>query len=189
MLFNEPEVLSALERAEAALAERTTVIAAHERTRTGRTRIAKEFPRQQIVHDLSEEEKVCPHDGTRLERFGEEVSERYGYQKARIWVEQHVRPEVQLPVLPGGGTDRSGAGKSVAEGQCGRLAPGPSGGQQVRRWDPDLPHLWSTGAAGADVKPEHRRYLGQCCRRRGCRQLPRATVERGVAGRPVRADG
>jgi transposase len=97
MLFNEPEVLSALERAEAALAQRTTVIAAHERTRTGRTRIAKEFPRQQIVHDLPEQEKVCLHDGTRLERFGEEISERYGYQKARIWVEQHVRPKYSCP--------------------------------------------------------------------------------------------
>jgi transposase len=97
MLFNEPEVLSALEAAEAALAQRTTVIAAHERKRTGRTRIAKEFPRQEIVHDLTEEEKVCPHDGTRLERFGEEVSERYGYQKARIWVEQHVRPKYSCP--------------------------------------------------------------------------------------------
>jgi transposase len=97
MLFNEPEVLSALEAAEAALAQRTTVIAAHERKRTGRTRIAKEFPRPEIVHDLTEEEKVCPHDGTRLERFGEEVSERYGYQKARIWVEQHVRPKYSCP--------------------------------------------------------------------------------------------
>ena len=97
MLFNEPEVLSALEAAEAALAQRTTVIAAHERKRTGRTRIAKEFPRQEIVHDLTEQEKVCPHDGTRLERFGEEVSERYGYQRARIWVEQHVRPKYSCP--------------------------------------------------------------------------------------------
>ena len=97
MLFNEPEVLSALEAAEAALAQRTTVIAAHERKRTGRTRIGKEFPRQEIVHDLPEEEKICPHDGTRLERFGEEVSERYGYQKARIWVEQHVRPKYSCP--------------------------------------------------------------------------------------------
>lgn len=97
MLFNEPEVLSALEAAEAALAQRTTVIAAHERKRTGRTRIPKEFPRQDIVHDLTDEEKVCAHDGTRLERFGEEVSERYGYQKARIWVERHVRPKYSCP--------------------------------------------------------------------------------------------
>jgi transposase len=97
MLFNEPEVLSALERAEAALAQRTTVIPAHERKRTGRTRIAKEFPRREIVHDLTDEEKVCPHDGTTLERFGEEVSERYGYQRARIWVEQHVRPKYSCP--------------------------------------------------------------------------------------------
>jgi transposase len=97
MLFNEPEVLAALEAAEAALAQRTTVIPAHQRKRTGRTRISKEFPRQDIVHDLTEQEKVCAQDGTRLERFGEEVSERYGYQKARIWVERHVRPKYSCP--------------------------------------------------------------------------------------------
>lgn len=97
MLFNEPEVLSALEAAEAALAQRTSVVPAHERKRTGRTRIGKEFPRQDIVHDLPDEQKICPHDGTRLERFGEEVSERYGYQKARIWVERHVRPKYSCP--------------------------------------------------------------------------------------------
>jgi transposase len=97
MLFNEPEVLAALEAAEAALAQRTTPIVAHERKRTGRTVIPKEFPRQEIVHDLPEAEKVCAHDGTALERFGEEVSERYGYQKARIWVERHIRPKYACP--------------------------------------------------------------------------------------------
>ncbi|HEY6454516.1 MAG TPA: IS66 family transposase [Steroidobacteraceae bacterium] len=97
MLFNEPEVLAALEAAEAALAQRTTPIAAHERKRTGRTVIPKEFPRQDIVHDVAQEQKICPHDGTALERFGEEVSERYGYQKARIWVERHIRPKYACP--------------------------------------------------------------------------------------------
>lgn len=97
MLFNEPEVLAALEAAEAALAQRTTPIAAHERKRTGRTVIPKEFPRRDIVHDLAQEQKICPHDGTALERFGEEVSERYGYQKARIWVERHIRPKYACP--------------------------------------------------------------------------------------------
>ncbi len=97
MLFNEPEVLAALEAAEAALAQRTTPIAAHERKRTGRTVIPKDFPRQEIVHDLSPEQKICAHDGTALERFGEEVSERYGYQKARIWVERHIRPKYACP--------------------------------------------------------------------------------------------
>lgn len=97
LLFNEPEVLAALEAAEAALAQRTTPIAAHERKRTGRKAIPREFPRQEVVHDLSAQQKICPHDGTPLERFGEEVSERYGYQKARIWVERHVRPKYGCP--------------------------------------------------------------------------------------------
>lgn len=102
-LFNEAEVLSAIEAAEAAHARRTTPIAAHERVHTGgRKAIPKHFPRQDIVHDLAEHEKVCAHDGTRLERFGEEVSERYGYQKARIWVERHVRPKYGCPCCQDG---------------------------------------------------------------------------------------
>ena len=97
LLFNEAEVLAALAAAEAALSNRTTPVAAQERKRTGRTAIPKTFPRQDIVYDLAEDEKVCPHDGARLERFGEEVSERYAYQRARIWVERHVRPKYSCP--------------------------------------------------------------------------------------------
>ena len=79
MLFNEAEVLTAIEAADAAHANRTTKIGAHERVHTGgRNAIPKEFPRKDIPHDIDEHEKTCPHDGSALERFGEEISERYG---------------------------------------------------------------------------------------------------------------
>jgi predicted nuclease with TOPRIM domain len=71
MLFNEAEVLSAIEAADTAHANRTTKIAAHERVHTGgRKAIPKEFPRKDIPHDIAEQEKRCPHDGSVLERFG-----------------------------------------------------------------------------------------------------------------------
>lgn len=98
LLFNEAEVLAAIEAADAAHAARTTPVAAHERPHTGgRKAIPKHFPRQEIIHELAEDEQVCPHDGTRLERFGEEVSERYGYQRPKIWVERHVRGQYGCP--------------------------------------------------------------------------------------------
>ena len=97
-LFNEAEVLAAIEAAEAAHAARTTPVAAHERPHTGgRKAIPKHFPRQEILHELAANEQICPHDGTRLERFGEEVSERYGYQRPKIWVERHVRGQYSCP--------------------------------------------------------------------------------------------
>lgn len=98
LLFNEAEILAAIEAADAAHAARSTPIPAHERRHTGgRKAIPKHFPRREVAHDLPELEKVCPHDGTPLERFGEEVCERYGYERPKIWVERHVRFKYGCP--------------------------------------------------------------------------------------------
>lgn len=103
MLFNEAEVLSAIEAADAAHANRTTKIAAHERAHTGgRKAIPKQFPRKDIAHDIDEHEKVCPHDGSILERFGEEISERYAYRRPKIWVERHIRHRYGCPTCRSG---------------------------------------------------------------------------------------
>jgi transposase len=97
-LFNEAEVLAAIEAAEAAAAERTTQVGAHERKRRGhRKAIPDHFPRQVIEHDLADDEKRCPHDDTPLVRFGEETSERYHYEPPKITVERHVRPKYGCP--------------------------------------------------------------------------------------------
>ena len=97
LLFNEAEVLAAIEAADAAHAARTTPIAAHERKRHsgGREAIPAQLPRKEIVHDLANEQKHCEHDGVcwAMERIGEEVSERYHYEPPKVWVERHVRPK------------------------------------------------------------------------------------------------
>ena len=95
LLFNEAEVLAAIEAADAAQAARTTQIAAHERKRHsgGREAIPAHLPRKEIVHDLPNEQKHCEHEGVcwAMERIGEEVSERYHYEPPKVWVERHVR--------------------------------------------------------------------------------------------------
>jgi transposase len=94
MLFNEVEVLAAIEAAERAHEQRTTKINAHERHHTGgRKAIPKHFPRIEIPHDLPESQKVCtkcpvPHP---LKRIGEETRECYRYQAPKISVELHIR--------------------------------------------------------------------------------------------------
>ena len=94
MLFNEAEVLAAIEAAEQAHSQRTTKIQAHERAHTGgRKAIPKHFPRIQIPHDLPEAQKICtkcpvPH---LLKRIGEETRECYRFQPPKISVELHVR--------------------------------------------------------------------------------------------------
>jgi transposase len=94
MLFNEAEVLAAIEAAEQAERQRTTKIDAHERQHTGgRKAIPKHFPRIEIPHDLPEAQKICtkcpvPHP---LKRIGEETRECYRFQPPKISVELHIR--------------------------------------------------------------------------------------------------
>ena len=97
MLFNEAEVLAAIEAADEAHRQRTTKIEAHERKRSadsGRKAIPEHFPRIAIEHDLSPDEKMCtkcavPHP---LTRIGQEIRECYRFEPPKISVEQHIRP-------------------------------------------------------------------------------------------------
>jgi transposase len=97
MLFNEAEVLSAIEAADAAQAARTTAISAHERKAHtgGREAIPAHLPRKEVVHDLPNEQKHCEHEGVcwAMERIGQETSERYHYEPPQVWVERQIRPK------------------------------------------------------------------------------------------------
>jgi transposase len=101
MLFNEAEVLAAIEAAEAAEEQRTTIIAAHERKARphsgGREPIPAHLPRKEILHDPPAHEKWCAHEHERVcwarQRIGEEVSERYHFEPAKVWIERHVYPK------------------------------------------------------------------------------------------------
>ena len=95
MLFNEAEVLAAIEAADEAHRQRTTKIDAHERKRSadsGRKAIPEHFPRILIEHDLAPEQKLCtkcavPHP---LTRIGQETRECYRFEPP-ISVEKHIR--------------------------------------------------------------------------------------------------
>lgn len=97
MLFNEVEVLAAIETADEAHRQRSTTIDAHERKRSAdahRMPIPEHFPRIEIVHDLAPDEKLCtrctvPHP---LTRIGQEIRECYRFEPPTIRVEQHIRP-------------------------------------------------------------------------------------------------
>jgi transposase/DNA-binding transcriptional regulator YdaS (Cro superfamily) len=101
MLFNEAEVLAAIEAAEALDAQRTTIIAAHERKARphsgGREPIPAHLPRREILHDPPAHEKWCQHEHEGMcwarQRIGEEVSERYHFEPAKVWIERHVYPK------------------------------------------------------------------------------------------------
>jgi transposase len=86
-LFNEAE-----EAADASLEEKPEAITvpSHTRRKSGRKLLPADLPREEVIHDLTGEEKVCAC-GSSLSRIGEEVSEKLDIIPARVRVIRHVR--------------------------------------------------------------------------------------------------
>ncbi|MFT5562345.1 MAG: transposase [Litorivivens sp.] len=66
---------------------------AHERKRTGRKPLPEDLPRVDVIHDLADADKVCPHDGTALKLIGEKTSEQLDIIPMQIQVIRHVRKQ------------------------------------------------------------------------------------------------
>lgn len=94
LLFNEAELSHVTDAEPAPVA---LSIPSHQRKKPGRKAIPEQLPRIEVVHDLSDEEKVCPHDGATLERIGEEAAEQLDYVPAKLRVIRHVRPKYACP--------------------------------------------------------------------------------------------
>ena len=71
-LFHEAMEEAAPETAE----PETVAVPAHQRAKRGRRPLPEDLPRREVIQDLSEEEKICPHDGARLEPMGDDISEQ-----------------------------------------------------------------------------------------------------------------
>ena len=99
-LFNEAEAEATGEEP----AEETPAVApaeaeapARERKVRKAFRIPPELPRLEIIHDLPESEKVCPHDGTPLKRIDSEVHEQLDIIPAQVQVLRHIRHTYACP--------------------------------------------------------------------------------------------
>ena len=89
-LFNEiEEDYASVEEPEPEY-EPETEIKAHTRKRSGRKPLPAELPREEVIHDIPESEKMCGC-GCQLERIGEETSEKLEMEKPRIYVKRHIR--------------------------------------------------------------------------------------------------
>ena len=96
-LFNEAEA-SAGEEPESAPG---TEVGAHRRARPKRAPLPESLPRIDIVHALPEDERICPHHGVELERFGEVVSEQLDIIPAKVQVLRHIRGKYRCPCCEG----------------------------------------------------------------------------------------
>ena len=97
-LFNEIEVLAESQPD----APETITIPAYDRVRRGRKKLSAHLPRIDVVHDLSDAEKICPTDGATLERIGQETSEQLQLIPAQVRVIRHIRPKYSCPCCRSG---------------------------------------------------------------------------------------
>jgi len=86
-LFDEPE---AVLPAEVEQADDTVTIAEHARKKRGRKPLPADLPRIEIVHDVTDEQKLC-ECGCVKDKIGEEVSEKLDIIPAKIQVIRHIR--------------------------------------------------------------------------------------------------
>ena len=89
-LFDEAEVEVEAEQAEDEAAESVTV-EAHTRKKRGRKALPDTLPRMDIVYELEEAARRCPHDGQTLIEIGDVVSEQLDIVPAKIQVLRHIR--------------------------------------------------------------------------------------------------
>ncbi|WP_339084305.1 IS66 family transposase [Teredinibacter turnerae] len=98
-LFNEAEDVLAEDVAEAE--PEATPVKGHTRTRKPRVSIPDHFPREEIIHDIPESEKVCPHDGSTLKNIGSDDHEQLDIVPATIKVIRHKRLKYACPCCEG----------------------------------------------------------------------------------------
>lgn len=88
-LFNELEEV--LEPTTEEVAADQTVT--YTRKKPRRPRIDESLPREEVLHDIADEDKVCDCCGHDLHRMGEEISEELEFIPATARVLRHVRPK------------------------------------------------------------------------------------------------
>ena len=91
-LFNEAE-----DELDKTIDEPEQTIAAHTRNKKKRVSIPDEIPREEVIHDLADDDKFCPKDGTALKRIGEETSEQLDVIPAKIKALRHIRIKYACP--------------------------------------------------------------------------------------------
>ncbi len=104
-LFNESEQVQTISNADtddsADQNNELITVPAHQKRRGGRRPLPEDLPRLTVIHDLSDEEKVCPHDGYALREIAEKVSEQLDVIPMQIQVIRHIRKQYACPCCDG----------------------------------------------------------------------------------------
>ena len=96
-LFNEAEVLAQKEKEDQAVKADSIEVPAHTRRRGKREPLPDHLPREEVVIDLPENEKICVRDGSTLKEIGAEISEQLDVIPMQIKVIRWVRKKYVCP--------------------------------------------------------------------------------------------
>ncbi len=110
-LFNEAEQGSSAAVEASEPEEPVIAVAGHTRKKAGRRPLPENLPREVVVHDIPEEQKVCAC-GAVMSRIGQEVSEQLQIIPAHAKVIQHVRPQYACRACQG--VDTEGGAVKIA---------------------------------------------------------------------------
>lgn len=72
--------------------EEVIIVPEHNRKKKGRKPLPDDIPRVEVIHDLSEKEKVCPC-GCEMSRIGEESSEKLEIHPPQLLIVRNIRPK------------------------------------------------------------------------------------------------
>lgn len=95
-LFDEADDAEATVEADSNSPVESIDIPAYSRSKR-RVSIPADIPRIDIVHDVPDGQKVCPHDGTALKRIGSETHEQLDIIPATVQVLNHIRYKYACP--------------------------------------------------------------------------------------------
>ena len=106
LFFDEAETLAEGDEPDEALEDESasSTHSTQARRRGGRVALPPELPRVEVIHDLPEDQKICPEDGAPLKPIGQEISEQLDVIPAQIRVIRHVRLKYACPVCEEGVT-------------------------------------------------------------------------------------
>ena len=89
-LFDEAEIET---QAAASTEDDMLTVPEHTRRKRGRKKLPEALPRVEVIHELPDNERICPHDGNLLTEIGEVTSEQLDIIPAKIQVIRHVRKQ------------------------------------------------------------------------------------------------
>ncbi len=89
-LFDEAELDAGAEELDDQSEEDSVMVPEHKRRKGGPKKLPDTLPRVDVVHELSDADRICPHDGSILAEIGEEVTEQLDIIPAKIQVLRHI---------------------------------------------------------------------------------------------------